>query len=299
MRHFPPSLLHQPSFIILFHPLTCCAFPPHSQQHHQPLHVWNKRLGSSSSFFLLSTCTFLSSFLSSANPFHTRNFASFSTFALEGETLLHCIGQSLERTNGTVQYISASQPVYIHPYYDKMISNAVRLMSTFHGTTHAILKRGDMTKMDDVVRSTVFSPQHFPKFLGGTMIFSFFGGFFWMESIKKSRIPAAAAAVYNTTNNEWRSIEYPTGRTTTIHFSIAIKGPIATIGLGQSQITFIQCYNSIPVLTFQQSTQSSYLHAIMFCVSCCWVHIVVVMLHYCTVETCFVTTFFVDCLSSS
>jgi hypothetical protein len=74
-----------------------------------------------------------------------------------------------------------------------MISKAVRFMSTFHGTAHA-LKRGDMSKMDDVVRSTVFSPQHFPKFLGTTMVFSFFGGFFWMESLKKSRIPAVAAS---------------------------------------------------------------------------------------------------------
>ncbi|KAG7360470.1 hypothetical protein IV203_035569 [Nitzschia inconspicua] len=73
-----------------------------------------------------------------------------------------------------------------------MISQAVRFMSTFHGTAHAI-KRGDISKMDDVVRSTVFSPQHFPKFLGTTMVFSFFGGFYWMESLKESRMPAAVA----------------------------------------------------------------------------------------------------------
>ena len=74
-----------------------------------------------------------------------------------------------------------------------MISKAVRFMSTFHGTTTA-LRRGDITKMDDVVRATIFSPRHFPKFLGGIMTFSFVGGFLYMESLKKSRISAAAAS---------------------------------------------------------------------------------------------------------
>jgi hypothetical protein len=50
-----------------------------------------------------------------------------------------------------------------------------------------------MTKMDDAVRATIFSPQHFPKFLGAIMSFSFVGGFLYMESLKKSRIAAAAS----------------------------------------------------------------------------------------------------------
>jgi hypothetical protein len=65
-------------------------------------------------------------------------------------------------------------------------------MSTVHGTTTA-LRRGDaVRKVDDVVRSTILSPQYFPTFLGVSMVCSFVGGFVYMESLKQSRIPSAS-----------------------------------------------------------------------------------------------------------
>jgi hypothetical protein len=75
-----------------------------------------------------------------------------------------------------------------------MISNiarAVRFVSNVHGTTSS-LRRGERT-VDDVVRSTLFSREYFPTFLGVSMTFSFVGGFNYMEVLKTSRIPTSAA----------------------------------------------------------------------------------------------------------
>ncbi len=82
------------------------------------------------------------------------------------------------------------------PKARKMISNvsrAVRFVSTVHGTTSA-LRRGEKS-VEAIIRSTVFSPQYFPKFLGVTMVCSFLGGYTYMETLRRSRLPTSAAHV--------------------------------------------------------------------------------------------------------
>eukprot|EP00568_Trieres_chinensis_P011808 CAMPEP_0183304604 /NCGR_PEP_ID=MMETSP0160_2-20130417/9639_1 /TAXON_ID=2839 ORGANISM="Odontella Sinensis, Strain Grunow 1884" /NCGR_SAMPLE_ID=MMETSP0160_2 /ASSEMBLY_ACC=CAM_ASM_000250 /LENGTH=108 /DNA_ID=CAMNT_0025467689 /DNA_START=156 /DNA_END=482 /DNA_ORIENTATION=+ len=58
------------------------------------------------------------------------------------------------------------------------VSRAVRLLSTVH-SAKKLGVRGAAT--------AAFTPRHFPKFLGGTMLLSGLAGYVWMEVLTKRR----------------------------------------------------------------------------------------------------------------
>ena len=62
------------------------------------------------------------------------------------------------------------------------VSRAVRLLSTLHASRSNI--QTGRTTMDDILKATIFSPQHFPKFLSVSMVLSGYAGWHFMEHIR-------------------------------------------------------------------------------------------------------------------
>ena len=66
-----------------------------------------------------------------------------------------------------------------------VVSRAVRLLSSLHAARNGL--RNGQTSIDDVMKATIFSKQHFPKFLIVSMTMSGYLGFSFMESFRNSR----------------------------------------------------------------------------------------------------------------
>eukprot|EP00934_Nitzschia_sp_Nitz4_P004679 Nitzschia sp. Nitz4//scaffold48_size128905//13659//18448//NITZ4_003579-RA/size128905-augustus-gene-0.100-mRNA-1//-1//CDS//3329552919//4669//frame0 len=80
------------------------------------------------------------------------------------------------------------------------ITQAVRFMSTVHGTTAAI--RQGQQSVDGVARSVAFSPKYFPAFLAVSSLTSGVGGYFFMGSLQNLfKQPASAVPHPNSHGN--------------------------------------------------------------------------------------------------
>ena len=64
------------------------------------------------------------------------------------------------------------------------VSRAVRLLSTLHASRSNM--QNGRTTMDDILKATIFSPQHFPKFLSVSMVLSGYAGCHFMDTIRTS-----------------------------------------------------------------------------------------------------------------
>ena len=64
------------------------------------------------------------------------------------------------------------------------VTRAVRLLSTLHASKTQI--QNGKTSIDDIAKSTIFSPQHFPKFLSVSMVLSGYVGWTIMDNIRAS-----------------------------------------------------------------------------------------------------------------
>ena len=64
------------------------------------------------------------------------------------------------------------------------VTRAVRFLSTMHNTTAAV--RAGEKSMDEIVKATIFSPQHFPKFLALSCSISGLAGFHYMNVVRDS-----------------------------------------------------------------------------------------------------------------
>ena len=64
------------------------------------------------------------------------------------------------------------------------VTRAVRLLSTLHASKTQI--QNGKTSIDDIAKSTIFSPQHFPKFLSVSMVLSGYAGWTLMDNIRAS-----------------------------------------------------------------------------------------------------------------
>lgn len=65
-----------------------------------------------------------------------------------------------------------------------MVLKAVRLIGSIHEGV-ALLARGQISLL---LSRTVFSPQHFPKFLGSSMALSGVAGYSYMQSIQEEQV---------------------------------------------------------------------------------------------------------------
>jgi len=61
------------------------------------------------------------------------------------------------------------------------VTRAVRMLSSMHGQTPA-------QRANRIASLTVFSKEHFPKFLGFVCLSGFFSGFYLMESLRNKQV---------------------------------------------------------------------------------------------------------------
>eukprot|EP00980_Cylindrotheca_fusiformis_P020992 scaffold7987_cov200-Cylindrotheca_fusiformis.AAC.21 len=65
------------------------------------------------------------------------------------------------------------------------VARTVRFLSSVHGTAASI--RGGEKTMEEVARSKVFSPRHFPAFLAVVTATSGVAGFTFMNHLRRQR----------------------------------------------------------------------------------------------------------------
>ena len=89
---------------------------------------------------------------------------------------------SWRRSPPEERFFLGSVPDHSTPMAPPTITRAVRLLSTMH----SLRKSGSGTLL--TANLTIFSKEHFPKFLMATSLFSVFSGFYFMEYLRNRAV---------------------------------------------------------------------------------------------------------------
>jgi len=94
------------------------------------------------------------------------------------------VHQPQQRSNQQSHFISKVQPEHQSSAMPHQIARAVHMLSAAHGTSTAL--RTGKTSLSQLAHASFFSPQHFPKFLGATMLMGGVTGYNFMAHLKRS-----------------------------------------------------------------------------------------------------------------